>query len=660
MPRSKTFFLALLILTVQPLGCGGGGGGSEILPPVPAPIPALTVSTVTLPPATVNISYSATLVAQGGKLPYTWAESSGGALPPGMSLSSAGVVSGTPMEMGSYGPFLFKVTDSAGTSASSPSLTLTIGGTGVAVCAPRGNESALNATTPFAFLVKGLDSNKALVAIAGSFTPDGNGQITASSVDYTGFSTGHKQLSVDLAASAYSLGSDSRGCLALTISPVPGPTLQPQQVSARGKRIPNESELPPATIAFSFVLGEQTDKGFQSGRIIQFDQTATGGGVSAGMMHVQTPSAFNLAALQPTYAFGVDGWDPLLRRLAIAGRFVNDSGSLSGGVGDVNDQGFVPPASGEVDNGSGILNSVIDQSTGRGTGFFSLPFGANSSVGLGFAFYVVNGSDFYMVSTDPPTDPVDANGLLSGQALATKGSFTPGSLKGSYLVAGLGFDASSFAGNDDGNVAEIGDVQVTTAGDVVGGNIYTNHTGSFASRAISSGTYVTQASGRTTIAAKGLGAPVVYLTGPSSDENIVGFFVGTDSFTTSGAVYSQTAVAPNFSAAALNSTFAMGSQEDVDGEGGSLDGVFTFDGVEKYSAVTDVASAKSAPTPGGSATGVFTVNADGSGILTFDGTSMTWLFLTNGTQIFAINKTGTGGGQIDPLLYVFTAKTRPD
>ena len=50
MPRSKTFFLALLILTVQPLGCGGGGGGSEILPPVPAPIPALTVSTVTLPP----------------------------------------------------------------------------------------------------------------------------------------------------------------------------------------------------------------------------------------------------------------------------------------------------------------------------------------------------------------------------------------------------------------------------------------------------------------------------------------------------------------------------------------------------------------------------------------------------------------------------------
>ncbi|KQZ57518.1 hypothetical protein ASD53_07745 [Lysobacter sp. Root559] len=67
----------------------------------------VTAATVILPPtslanATRTVAYSATLNgASGGTAPYTYALSSG-ALPPGISLSSAGLVSGTPTAPGSY------------------------------------------------------------------------------------------------------------------------------------------------------------------------------------------------------------------------------------------------------------------------------------------------------------------------------------------------------------------------------------------------------------------------------------------------------------------------------------------------------------------------------------------------------------------------------
>ena len=54
-----------------------------------------TITTTSLPDGTVGESYSATLEAEGGETPYTWSLASG-TLPAGLSLSSAGVISGTP------------------------------------------------------------------------------------------------------------------------------------------------------------------------------------------------------------------------------------------------------------------------------------------------------------------------------------------------------------------------------------------------------------------------------------------------------------------------------------------------------------------------------------------------------------------------------------
>lgn len=68
--------------------------------------PTITLAPASLPDATGGIFYGQTITASGGTRPYTYAVTSG-ALPAGMTLSTGGVLSGTPS---AYGPFTFEVT----------------------------------------------------------------------------------------------------------------------------------------------------------------------------------------------------------------------------------------------------------------------------------------------------------------------------------------------------------------------------------------------------------------------------------------------------------------------------------------------------------------------------------------------------------------------
>ena len=73
------------------------------------PAGAVNITTTTLPQATAGSAYSQQLQAVGGLGSYTWTLDSG-AVPAGTSLSSAGVLSGTPTTAGSYN-FVVKATD---------------------------------------------------------------------------------------------------------------------------------------------------------------------------------------------------------------------------------------------------------------------------------------------------------------------------------------------------------------------------------------------------------------------------------------------------------------------------------------------------------------------------------------------------------------------
>src|SRR5208283_4479243 len=322
----------------------------------------LNVTTSTLPLGIINAAYSVTLAAVGGTPPYTWTETSGGALPPGIAnLTSAGVIAGTPTTPGTYGPYVFTVSDSTNATAASASLTFT---TAVATCSALGNEGALTSASPYAFLLEGTDGSGNPIALAGSFTPNGTGGITNATVDYNGFSNGPAQLQVNLAASSYSFGSSTLGCLSLAFNgPVASgaaatrkgatPNLAPGlPVRAKGAKPLVAASSTLASVQFVFSLSGFDGTLYHTGRVMESDNMGSGTNAS-GFLHLQDPTAFSPASLQPNYAFGVDGWTAESAgnsRTSIAGTFTNSSGALSAGYADLNTAGT---PSGELTGGNG-------------------------------------------------------------------------------------------------------------------------------------------------------------------------------------------------------------------------------------------------------------------------------------------------------------------
>ncbi|MSN27333.1 MAG: DUF1566 domain-containing protein [Geobacter sp.] len=87
---------------------------------------ALSITTATLPSGTIGTVYSQTLAATGGTTPYTWTKTTG-SLPTGLTLSTAGVISGTPTTAATSS-FTVQVKDkSAKTATKSLSITVNAG-----------------------------------------------------------------------------------------------------------------------------------------------------------------------------------------------------------------------------------------------------------------------------------------------------------------------------------------------------------------------------------------------------------------------------------------------------------------------------------------------------------------------------------------------------
>ena len=103
-------------LTVKVSDSNGATAISGTLSIVAAP--TVKITTTTLPGATINVAYSQTLMATGGTAPLSWTISAG-SLPPGVTLSTGGVISGTPTAGGTF-TFTVKVTDANGSNAAQP------------------------------------------------------------------------------------------------------------------------------------------------------------------------------------------------------------------------------------------------------------------------------------------------------------------------------------------------------------------------------------------------------------------------------------------------------------------------------------------------------------------------------------------------------------
>jgi large repetitive protein len=148
------------------------------------------------PAAAVNSAYSYTLTATGGTTPYTWSVNAG-TLPAGITLSSVGVLSGTPTTTGSY-PFSVNVIDAnKGIATASITLVVTAALTLTFPSPPSGTIgtaytdtfTAAGGTTPYTFSISagtlpaGLTLNASTGVVSGTPTTAGTSSFTVKVTD---------------------------------------------------------------------------------------------------------------------------------------------------------------------------------------------------------------------------------------------------------------------------------------------------------------------------------------------------------------------------------------------------------------------------------------------------------------------------------------------
>jgi Bacterial Ig domain/Putative Ig domain/Immunoglobulin domain/Right handed beta helix region len=180
---------------------------------VNAASPNLQITSAQLPGATLSVAYKTALVATGGTTPYTWSLASP-TLPNGLSLSSAGVISGTPTSAGSF-PFAVQVADAASHTASSnlsinvaspaPSLAITSPANGATVSGSISVSGTASDTAPISSVQLSVDSgsySNASGTTSWSFTlntaslSNGSHSLTAKLTDAAGLSATSAPLNI--------------------------------------------------------------------------------------------------------------------------------------------------------------------------------------------------------------------------------------------------------------------------------------------------------------------------------------------------------------------------------------------------------------------------------------------------------------------------------
>jgi len=157
----------------------GSGTSSAATITITINAPTLTLSPSTLPSGTVGMSYSQSATASGGTAPYTYAITSG-SLPPGLSLSASGALSGTPTTSGSFN-FTVTATDTYGASGAR-AYAGTINGNPPVASAVSATVAANSSANPITLNLSGGAATSVAVASAASH---GTATASGTSITYT-------------------------------------------------------------------------------------------------------------------------------------------------------------------------------------------------------------------------------------------------------------------------------------------------------------------------------------------------------------------------------------------------------------------------------------------------------------------------------------------
>ncbi|HXX43640.1 MAG TPA: putative Ig domain-containing protein [Candidatus Acidoferrales bacterium] len=342
-----------------------------------------------LAPGTEFVAYPDTqLQATGGVTPYAWSLANGSTLPTGLSLSPAGVISGTPTVTGTFN-FSVQVTDSEVppvTTNPPTALSITI-------------TNLLNGN--YVFELSGFNAGGA-VALAGSFSADGVVTLTNGVEDFNSTSGAPKNQNF---TGTFTLQNNNTGTLTFT--------------SLAGS----------PSFAFSI------DSTGSHGRIIEDDSSGIRG---SGQIEKMTVNACASNTLSGQYAFGLSG-EAISTLISPAGPVVivgsvgatppvaGGAGTLGPGESDANTPGLVTTQ-------DQSLNGNYQTSAQPSRCIMSL----SEQIGtLNFAVYPISSSEAFVVETDQvsASEPY----LTSGKLLLQSGYPFQG-------VAGSSFTGTSVGG----------------------------------------------------------------------------------------------------------------------------------------------------------------------------------------------------------------------
>ena len=190
----------------------------------------LSVAGSPSPDATVGQTYSATFAAMGGRGPYVFALV-GGPLPAGLSLSSAGILSGTPTAVGTVSGIRVRATDADGRIASTDPFSIAVSN-GLSVAGSPAGQGTVGAAYSASFVATGGSPAYAWNLAAGTL-PAGlvldpaSGAISGSPTA-AGTTTGLRVVATDAAgrtASSATFAIDVRDELSISGMPSPDATL---------------------------------------------------------------------------------------------------------------------------------------------------------------------------------------------------------------------------------------------------------------------------------------------------------------------------------------------------------------------------------------------------------------------------------------------------
>ena len=387
------------------------------------------------------------------------------------------------------------------------------------------NNTVLNGS--YAFLLKGSGATAGYNTTVGSFTADGNGNITGGAQDINR-SSGNLINNTTLTGS-YSVGSDNRGCLTLTNANAGSST-------------------------YRIALGTLSGGSATQGTITLFNDTTGQGPRLTGILKQQNLTNVTSSSFSGTYAIGLDGMDSSGQRIAIAGLVTsNGAGSVTSVTEDVNDNGSVTNI--PLGTISGTYSLATGAANGRGT--FAV---TQSSVTANSVLYVISPSDAFAMTTDA----TDSNHpIVSGEAKLQTGSF---SSSGLTTGSGYVFNAAGIDSTNGGSTTALGQAQFTANNGTAATATVTideNDNGASPAEVQGTATFAVSSNGRLTASGAVLGYSFIGYQVDSTQA----FLVGLDPFASSGYIQMQTA--GPFSTSTITGPFFFGG--GVPTNGGSLD-----------------------------------------------------------------------------------------